>query len=134
MAAIRHQKQPRERYAAARLSTRTRGLILRGRRASAFTESSMEPIASIKAIAGVIQLAVAPVFLSLASRASERPVDAARADHRPRAGDRAAIPQAKREEQRRAAACARPSTLWTRIDLINWAIRLCVSGALTSAS
>ena len=91
----------------------------------------MEPIESIRAIAGVIQLAVAPVFLiagiagllNVLSTRLSRIIDRARVIER-------RIPQAKREEQRQLLR-AETTTLWTRIDLINWAIRLCVSGALT---
>jgi hypothetical protein len=90
----------------------------------------MEPIASIEAIAGVIQLAVAPVFLiagiagllGVLSTRLARIIDRARVIER-------RIPQAKREEQRQLLR-AETATLWTRIALINWAIRLCVSGAL----
>jgi thiosulfate reductase cytochrome b subunit len=39
------------------------------------------------------------------------------------------IPQAKREE-RRTLLRRETTVLWRRIALINWAIRLCVSGAL----
>lgn len=91
----------------------------------------MEPIASVQAIAGVIQLAVAPVFLiagiagllAVLSTRLGRIIDRARVIER-------RIPLAKREEQRQLLR-AETTTLWTRIDLINWAIRLCVSGALT---
>jgi hypothetical protein len=91
----------------------------------------MEPIASIQAIAGVIQLAVAPVFLlagiagllGVLSTRLARIIDRARVIER-------RIPQAKREEQLELLR-TETATLWTRIDLINWAIRLCVSGALS---
>jgi hypothetical protein len=90
----------------------------------------MEPIASIEAVAGVIQLAVAPVFLiagiagllGVLSTRLGRIIDRARIIER-------RIPQVKREEQRELLR-AETSVLWTRISLINWAIRLCVSGAL----
>jgi hypothetical protein len=90
----------------------------------------MEPIASIEAIAGVIQLAVAPVFLlagiagllGVLSTRLGRIIDRARVIER-------RILQAKREEQRQLLR-AETTSLWTRIALINWAIRLCVSGAL----
>jgi O-antigen/teichoic acid export membrane protein len=39
------------------------------------------------------------------------------------------VPQAKSDEQRQLLH-GETSTLWTRIALINWAIRLCVSSAL----
>jgi hypothetical protein len=91
----------------------------------------MEPIESISAIAGVIQLAVAPGFLiagiagllNVLSTRLGRIIDRARVIER-------RIPLAKREEQIQLLR-AETTTLWTRIDLINWAIRLCVSGALT---
>jgi hypothetical protein len=90
----------------------------------------MEPIASIEAIAGVIQLAVAPVFLlagiagllGVLSTRLGRIIDRARVIER-------RILQAKREDQRLLLR-AETTSLWTRIALINWAIRLCVSGAL----
>jgi hypothetical protein len=83
------------------------------------------------AIAGVIQLAVAPVFLLAAiagllgvmSTRLGRIIDRARVIER-------RIPQAKREEQR-ALLRSETTTLWQRIALINWGIRLCVTGALT---
>jgi hypothetical protein len=91
----------------------------------------MEPIASVKAIAGVIQLAVAPVFLlagiagllNVLSARLARIIDRARVIER-------RIPAAKSDEQRELLR-AETTTLWTRIDLVNWAIRLCVAGALT---
>jgi len=91
----------------------------------------MEPIATIKALAGVIQLAVAPVFLlagiagllNVLSSRLARIVDRARVIER-------RIPQAKTEQQRELLH-GETSTLWTRIAMINWAIRLCVSSALT---
>ena len=85
---------------------------------------------SIEAVAGVIQLAVAPVFLlagiagllGVLSTRLARIVDRARIIER-------RIPQATRDEQR--GLLRRETTvLWRRIALINWAIRLCVSGAL----
>ena len=85
---------------------------------------------SIEALAQVIQLAVAPVFLlagiagllGVLSTRLARIVDRARVIER-------RIPQAKRDEQR--TLLRRETTvLWRRIALINWAIRLCVSGAL----
>jgi thiosulfate reductase cytochrome b subunit len=85
---------------------------------------------SIEAVAGVIQLAVAPVFLlagiagllGVLSTRLARIVDRARVIER-------RIPQAKRDDQR--TLMRRETTvLWRRIALINWAIRLCVTGAL----
>ncbi|HUL82145.1 MAG TPA: DUF2721 domain-containing protein [Gammaproteobacteria bacterium] len=91
----------------------------------------MEPIATIKALASVIQLAVAPVFLlagiagllNVLSSRLARIVDRARVIER-------RIPQAKSEKQRQLLH-GETATLWTRIALINWAIRLCVTSALT---
>jgi hypothetical protein len=90
----------------------------------------MEPIATIKALASVIQLSVAPVFLlagiagllNVLSQRLARVVDRARVIER-------RIPQAKTEKQRELLR-AETATLWTRIALVNWAIRLCVSSAL----
>jgi len=90
----------------------------------------MEPIAAIKALANVIQLSVAPVFLlagiagllNVLSTRLARIVDRARVIER-------RIPQAKSEKQRQLLH-GETSTLWTRIALINWAIRLCVTSAL----
>jgi hypothetical protein len=91
----------------------------------------MDPIATIKALASVIQLSVAPVFLlagiagllNVLSQRLARVVDRARVIER-------RIPQAKSERQRELLQ-AETSTLWTRIALVHWAIRLCVSSALT---
>lgn len=90
----------------------------------------MEQINAIETIAGVIQLAVAPVFLLagiagllnvLAQRLS-RVVDRARVVERSLAreihSDHQAILQKETEG------------LWKRIRLVNWSIRLFVSGAL----
>jgi len=85
---------------------------------------------SIETVARVIQLAVAPVFLlagiagllGVLSTRLARIVDRARVIER-------RIPQAKRDEQR--TLLRRETTvLWRRIGLINWAIRLCIGGAL----
>jgi len=85
---------------------------------------------SIQTLAAVIQLAVAPVFLlagiagllGVLSTRLARIVDRARVIER-------RIPLAKREE-RRALLRRETTVLWRRIALINWAIRLCVAGAL----
>jgi type IV secretory pathway VirB6-like protein len=87
-------------------------------------------MSSIEAIAGVIQLAIAPVFLiagiatliSVFSTRLGRIVDRARVMER-------RIPLAKREDQQ-ALLRAEATALWRRIAIINWAIRLCVSSAL----
>ncbi len=91
----------------------------------------MDQVNSIQTIAQVIQLAVAPVFLlagiggllGVLSTRLGRIIDRARIIER-------RIPQAQHEDQRQLLR-AETTALWTRIDLINWAIRLCVSGALT---
>jgi hypothetical protein len=86
---------------------------------------------SIEAVAGVIQLAVAPVFLlagiagllGVLSTRLARIIDRARVIER-------RIPQAKHDEQRTLLR-RETKVLWRRIALINWAIRLCIAGALT---
>jgi Protein of unknown function (DUF2721) len=90
----------------------------------------MDPIATIKVLASVIQLSVAPVFLlagiagllNVLSQRLARVVDRARVIER-------RIPQAKSDKQRELLH-TETETLWTRISLVNWAIRLCVSSAL----
>jgi len=85
---------------------------------------------SIETVAEVIQLSVAPVFLlagiagllGVLSTRLARIVDRARVIER-------RIPQAE-QENLRALLRRETSVLWRRIALINWAIRLCVSGAL----
>ena len=83
------------------------------------------------AIAGVIQLAVAPAFLLAAiagllnvmSTRLGRIIDRARIIER-------RILTAKADDQRTLLR-SEATTLWQRIALINWGIRLCVTGALT---
>jgi len=90
----------------------------------------MEQIASIEAIARVIQLAVAPVFLlagiagllGVLSTRLGRIIDRARVIE-------SRIPQAQSEAQRQLLH-AETSGLWSRIRIAQLAIRLCVSGAL----
>jgi hypothetical protein len=90
----------------------------------------MDQIGSTEALAQVIQLAVAPVFLiagiagllGVLSTRLGRIIDRARVIER-------RIPRAKRDDQRQMLH-AETTSLWKRIDLINWAIRLCVTGAL----
>jgi hypothetical protein len=85
---------------------------------------------SIEAVAEVIQLAVAPVFLlagiagllGVLSTRLARIIDRARVIER-------RIPQAKNDEQR-TLLHRETQVLWRRIALINWAIRLCIAGAL----
>ena len=86
---------------------------------------------SIEAVAEVIQLAVAPVFLlagiagllGVLSTRLARIIDRARVIER-------RIPQAKNDEQRTLLR-RETKVLWRRIALINWAIRLCIAGALS---
>jgi thiosulfate reductase cytochrome b subunit len=85
---------------------------------------------SIEAVAEVIQLAVAPVFLlagiagllGVFSTRLARIIDRARVIER-------RIPQAKHDDQRTLLR-RETAVLWQRIALINWAIRLCIGGAL----
>jgi uncharacterized protein DUF2721 len=87
-------------------------------------------MSSIEAMAQVIQLSVAPVFLlagiagllGVLSTRLARIIDRARVIER-------RIPQAKTDEQR-ALMRRETKVLWRRIALINWAIRLCITGAL----
>ena len=87
-------------------------------------------MSSIEAVAEVIRLAVAPVFLiagiagllGVLSTRLARIIDRARVIER-------RIPQARNDEQR-ALMRRETKVLWRRIALINWAIRLCISGAL----
>ena len=87
-------------------------------------------MSSIEAIAEVIQLAVAPVFLlagiagllGVLSTRLARIIDRARVIER-------RIPQAKSDKQRTVMR-RETKVLWRRIALINWAIRLCITGAL----
>jgi uncharacterized membrane protein YGL010W len=90
----------------------------------------MDQIDSIEALAQVIQLAVAPVFLlagiagllGVLSTRLSRIIDRARVIER-------RIPRAKREEQRQLLH-TETTSLWRRTHLIQWAIRSCVMGAL----
>jgi uncharacterized protein DUF2721 len=87
-------------------------------------------MSSIEAMAQVIQLSVAPVFLlagiagllGVLSTRLARIIDRARVIER-------RIPQARTDEQR-ALMRRETKVLWRRIALINWAIRLCITGAL----
>jgi len=88
-------------------------------------------MSSIEAIASVIQLAIAPAFLlagtaaliGVLSTRLGRIVDRARVIER-------RIPLAKRDEQL-ALLRAETTGLWRRIGLMNWAVRLCIAGALS---
>jgi hypothetical protein len=87
-------------------------------------------MSSIEAMAQVIQLSVAPVFLlagiagllGVLSTRLARIIDRARVIER-------RIPQARSDAQR-ALMRRETKVLWRRIALINWAIRLCITGAL----
>jgi hypothetical protein len=85
---------------------------------------------SIESIARVIQLAVAPVFLiaGIAGLLSVLSTRLARITDRARVVERR-IPNAKDDEQRDVLR-KETASLWERIRLINWAIRLCVLAAL----
>jgi thiosulfate reductase cytochrome b subunit len=85
---------------------------------------------SIQNIASVIQLAVAPVFLlaGIAGLLGVLSTRLGRIIDRTRVIERRVL-AAKLDEQR-ALLRAETTALWRRIALINWAIRLCVSGAL----
>jgi hypothetical protein len=88
-------------------------------------------MSSIEAVAQVIQLAVAPVFLlagiagllGVLSTRLARIIDRARVIER-------RIPAAKSDGQRTLMR-RETKVLWRRIALINWAIRLCIAGALS---
>lgn len=90
----------------------------------------MEPQAAIESIAGVIQLAVAPVFL-LAGIAGMLNVLSARLG---RVVDRFRAIEARIIYEDRKAHLAsfqaEASGLWRRIWLVNWSIRMFVLGAL----
>lgn len=85
---------------------------------------------SVESIARVIQLAVAPVFLiaGIAGLLSVLSTRLARITDRARVVERR-IPNAKDDKQRELLH-KETASLWERIRLINWAIRLCVLAAL----
>ena len=91
----------------------------------------MDDIASIESIAGVISLAVAPVFLlaGIAGLLGVMSTRLGRITDRARVIERR-IPESKDPEQERALNDEAVS-LWERTRIINWAIRLCTLGALT---
>ncbi|MEX2469471.1 MAG: DUF2721 domain-containing protein, partial [Pseudohongiellaceae bacterium] len=90
----------------------------------------MEGADAIETIAGVIQLAVAPVFL-LAGIAGMLNVLSVRLG---RVVDRARVVEARlaveRQEDRRDVLQRETEGLWKRIRLVNWSIRMFVTGAL----
>lgn len=81
-------------------------------------------------IAAVIQLSVAPVFL-LAGIGALLTVLSNRLG---RITDRARVLERRiattRSEEHEALLTAETTVLWNRVRIINWAIRLCASGAL----
>jgi hypothetical protein len=91
----------------------------------------VDNVVSIQALADVIRLAVAPVFLlagiagllGVLSTRLGRIIDRARVVER-------RVPQVKGEEKQQLLR-AEAASLWARTRLINWAIRLCVTAALT---
>ena len=90
----------------------------------------MEDIASIETIAGVISLAVAPVFLlaGIAGLLGVMSTRLGRITDRARVVERR-IPDAVGPEQEQALN-DEAASLWDRTRIINWAIRLCTLGAL----
>ena len=90
----------------------------------------MQHIESIEVVAQIIQIAVAPVFLlaGIAGLLNVLSTRLSRITDRARWIERR-IPQAHHEQQRELLR-AETTSLWNRILLINWAIRLSVSGAL----
>ncbi len=91
----------------------------------------MENLTSIETIAGTIQMAVAPVFLlagiagflNVLSIRLGRIVDRARVIELQILNDKYIEIRSKLEIE--------TASLWRRIHLINWAIRLCAASALT---
>ena len=90
----------------------------------------MEPINAVETIAGVIQLSVAPVFL-LAGIAGMLNVLSVRLG---RVVDRARVVEAhlagERRQDHREVLQSETEALWKRIRLVNWSVRMFVSGAL----
>lgn len=91
----------------------------------------MEDIASIETIAGVISLAVAPVFLlaGIAGLLGVMSTRLGRITDRARVIERR-IPDAPGPEQEKVLY-GEAASLWERTRIINWAIRICTLGALT---
>lgn len=90
----------------------------------------MDQITAIETIAGVIQLAVAPVFL-LAGIAGLLNVLAQRLSRvvdRTRVVERHILKET--HEQHRVTLQQETAGLWKRVRLVNWSIRMFVSGAL----
>lgn len=90
----------------------------------------METIDAIETIAGVIQLAVAPVFL-LAGIAGMLNVLSIRLG---RVVDRARVVESRlaieKHSDHRSILQSETEALWKRIRLVNWSVRMFVTGAL----
>lgn len=90
----------------------------------------MDTLNAVESIAGVIQLAVAPVFL-LAGIAGMLNVLSIRLG---RIVDRARVVESRlvieRNPARRDILQSETEALWSRIRLVNWSLRMFVSGAL----
>ncbi len=90
----------------------------------------MEPVNAIETIAAVIQVAVAPVFL-LAGIAGMLNVLSIRLG---RVVDRARVVEARlaieKHSEHRSILQTETEALWKRIRLVNWSVRMFVSGAL----
>lgn len=91
----------------------------------------MEPVESIAAVAQVIQLAVAPVFLlaGIAGLLGVLTTRLGRAIDRSRVLE-SRLPSTLGEDSNQRLVRAQMATLWDRIRWIKWAIGLCVSAAL----
>ena len=91
----------------------------------------MEPVESIAAVAQVIQLAVAPVFLlaGIAGLLGVLTTRLGRAIDRSRVLE-SRLPLTLGEDPNQRWVRAEMATLWDRIGWIKWAIGLCVSAAL----
>ncbi|MEX2367355.1 MAG: DUF2721 domain-containing protein [Pseudohongiellaceae bacterium] len=96
----------------------------------AHRELNMDQAATIQSIAQIIQLAVAPVFLlaGIAGFLNVLTVRFGRIVDRARIIERQ-LSHVQQEEPKRLAQ-EEITSLWHRIRLINWSIRLCVLGAL----
>jgi hypothetical protein len=90
----------------------------------------VEPVNAIETIAAVIQVAVAPVFL-LAGIAGMLNVLSIRLG---RVVDRARVVEARlaieKHSEHRSILQTETEALWKRIRLVNWSVRMFVSGAL----
>jgi len=91
----------------------------------------MEPVESIAAVAQVIQLAVAPVFLlaGIAGLLGVLTTRLGRAIDRSRVLE-SRLPLTPGDDPERQVLRSEMATLWSRIGWIKWAIGLCVGAAL----